>query len=422
MHAAVSFPSRMSSIATTLERSPADALALAESLERDLLSAPSTDPTEFGWARDYRIRALYRLGRHAEGLSILMTPPPRAMTISAKNAAWLHSVGAEMALRTGAVGQVRALISRALALRIASRDPTSCNMAVETGFTLLREGGRPEEVDAWLSHVEAQIAASTDPAIAMAMADALANAARAPWFPGALPSAERRRAEMALHRAAADGRVDEVRRRLAEGVDVDARHPAWPGLPTPLLAASFHGHAAVVEVLLARGADVRATNVQGRTALHHAADQDHAIVAAMLAQAGAPLDAADFHGHTPLHVAAWQDHRDCVRVLLTSGADLEVRDVNGDTALALAATEPVPEVVRALVRAGADVEAVNAYGQTPLIRAATEGQAATATALIEAGADTLRCDHQQRTALDRARSEGHRELVKLLRRLSPRHH
>ena len=367
MHAAVSFPSRMSSIATTLERSPADALALAESLERDLLSAPSTDPTEFGWARDYRIRALYRLGRHAEGLSILMTPPPRAMTISAKNAAWLHSVGAEMALRTGAVGQVRALISRALALRIASRDPTSCNMAVETGFTLLREGGRPEEVDAWLSHVEAQIAASTDPAIAMAMADALANAARAPWFPGALPSAERRRAEMALHRAAADGRVDEVRRRLAEGVDVDARHPAWPGLPTPLLAASFHGH-------------------------------------------------------TPLHVAAWQDHRDCVRVLLTSGADLEVRDVNGDTALALAATEPVPEVVRALVRAGADVEAVNAYGQTPLIRAATEGQAATATALIEAGADTLRCDHQQRTALDRARSEGHRELVKLLRRLSPRHH
>ncbi len=26
------------------------------------------------------------------------------------------------------------------------------------------------------------------------------------------------------------------------------------------------------------------------------------------------------------------------------------------------------------------------------------------------------------TALDRARSEGHRELVKLLRRLSPRHH
>ena len=104
----------MSTLATTLERSPADALTLAEELERELLSGPATDPVEFGWARDYRIRALYRLGRHAEGLRVLTTPAPRIMTISATNAAWLHSVGAEMALRSGAIEQVRALISRAL--------------------------------------------------------------------------------------------------------------------------------------------------------------------------------------------------------------------------------------------------------------------------------------------------------------------
>lgn len=421
MHAAVGFPSRMSTLATTLERSPADALALAEALERDLLSGPVTDPVEFGWARDYRIRALYRLGRHAEGLRVLTTPTPRSMTISAKNAAWLHSVGAEMALKSGALDQVRALISRALSLRIESEDPRSCGMAVETGFALLLAGGRPGDVDAWLTHVEAQIAAATDHAIAGAIAEALATSIRGAWFPGELPSAARRRAEMALHRAAADGRVEEVRRRLAEGVDVDARHPAWPGLPTPLLAAAFHGHAAVVEALLARGADVRATNVQGRTPLHHAADQDHALIVALLAQAGAPLDAVDFHGHTPLHVAAWQDHRDSVRVLLASGADLERRDVNGDTALALAATEPVPEVVRALVCAGADVEAVNAYGQTPLIRAASEGQADTAMVLLEVGAELDRRDHNQRTALDWARSEGHREVVKLLRRHVRKH-
>lgn len=422
MHAAIDLSARMSSIATILERSPADALSLAEALERDLLAGPSTDPQAFGWARDYRIRALYRLGRHAEGLAVLTTPPPRVMTISARNAAWLHSVGAEMALRSGAHEMVRVLMSRALGLRIAGGDAASCGLAVETGFALLRQCGRPAELDAWLSHVEAQIAAAPDHAIATAMAEALATVARAPWFPGELPSAGRRRAEMALHRAAADGRLEEVRRRLAEGADVDARHPAWPGLPTPLLAASFLGHAAVVELLLSRGADVCARNVQGRTALHHAADQDHALVAAMLAQAGAPLDAVDLHRHTPLHVAAWQDHREAVRVLLGSGADLEARDESGDTPLALAASEPAPEIVRMLLCAGADVEATNHYGQTPLIRAASEGQAATAAALLEAGAKVDHRDDRQRTALDWARTEGHREVVKLLRRFAaPRH-
>lgn len=413
---AVDFSARMSAIAVTLERSPADALSLTEALERDLLAAPSTDPLEFGWARDYRIRALYRLGRHAEGVAVLMTPPPRQMSISAKNAAWLHSAGAEMALRSGSKPQVRALIGRALALRIAGGDPEGSQMAVTTGFALLREVGDEAELDAWLSHVEAQLAAAPDGDVPRAMADALAEVTRAPGFLDDLPSADRRRAEWALHRAALDGRIDEVRRRLAEGVGVDARHPAWPGLPTALIAASFHGHAAVVEELLARGADVRVCNVQGRTALHLAADRDHALVVAMLGHAGAPLDALDFQRHTALHVAAWQDRRDSVRVLLAAGAGTEARNLQGDTALALAATEPVPEVVRALCLAGAEIEAVNACGQTPLMRAAMEGQAETAAVLLEVGADPSIRDHAGRTALDWARTEGHRAAATLLRR------
>ncbi|MCY1061965.1 ankyrin repeat domain-containing protein [Nannocystis sp. SCPEA4] len=413
---AVDFSTRMFALATTLERSPADALPLAEALERDLLAGPTTDPIEFGWARDYHIRALYRLGRDAEGVAMLMTPPPRVMSISTKNAAWLHSAGAEMALRSGAKAQVRALIGRALSLRIAGEDAEGCKMAVGTGFALLFHAGEPAEVDAWLSHVEAQIEATAGSEIGRAMAEALAEVARAPGFLEVLPSADRRRAEWALHRAAIEGQLEEVRRLLSEGVRIEARHPAWPGLPTALLAASFRGHAAVVEELLARGADVRGVNVQGRTALHLAADQDHALIVAMLCQSGAPLDVIDSWRQTALHVAAWQDRRDSVRVLLAAGVNTELRDVNGDTPLALAATEAVPEVVRALCLAGADVEAMNAYGQTPLMRAAMEGQADTAAALLEVGADPSLRDHAGRTALAWARAEKHREVASLLRR------
>lgn len=413
------FSSRMTELAGALERSPAEALRLAEALEHDLLAGPTTDPVEFGWARDYRIRALYRLGRHAEGVSVLTTPPQRVLTMSAKNAAWVHSVGAEMALRSGAIGQVRPLITLALSLRLDSGEPEQCAMAVSTGFALLRASGRWDEVDAWLSHVEAKLATVTDHAVAEALGDALAVATWGAWFPGELPSAERRRGELALHRAAADGLIDEVRRRLAEGVRVDARNPGRPGLPTPLIAAAFGGHAAVVELLLRHGADIRQTNVQGRTALHLAADQDRSLVVALLCTAGAQVDARDFHQHTPLHVAAWQDHRDSVRVLLGAGADLSARDVNGDTPLALAASEPVPEVVRALILAGAAVDAINDHGQTPLGRAAEEGQAGCVTALLEAGADATRRDGHGRTPHELAQAGGHREVARMLKKAAP---
>ncbi|HEY8380280.1 MAG TPA: ankyrin repeat domain-containing protein [Nannocystis sp.] len=411
----IDFPTRMTALARALDREPAEALALAEALERDLLAPPTTDPVQLGRARDYRIRALYRLGRHAEGAALLLSPPPRTLTISAKNAAWLHSVGAEMALRAGLSEHVRRLIGRALELRIRDRDAEGCRLAVGTGFALLDRCG-PDEVAAWLDHVEAQIEATGDYALKQAMAAALADVVAAPGFGAGFADAARRQAEWALQQAAEAGRVDEVRRLLAEGVRVDARNPGMPGLPTPLLAASFEGHAAVVEELLARGADVSARNVQGRTALHLAADQGHALIVAMLSEAGAPLDAIDFQGQTALHLAAWQDHRDSVRVLLSAGARMSVRDRCGDTALALAATEPVPEVVRMLCRAGADVEAVNHYGQTPLMRAAMAGEVEVAEALLEAGADPTMRDYAGRTALDWARAEGKRQVARLLRR------
>lgn len=412
---AVDFQPRMTELARTLDAAPAHAAALAQALERDLLAAGSVDPIEFGWARDYHVRALYRAVRPADCVALVEARPPCPMAISAKNAAWIHSVAAEMALRAGQPAKIRGFMTTALDLRITSRDPESCGMAVETGVVLLREAGLSAELDAWIADVEAR-AAVEEAAIAEALGEALAKVARAAWFPGELPSAARRRGEMALHRAAADGLIDEVRRRLDAGVDLDARHPAWGGLPTPLIAASFGGHREVVALLLARGADPRPRNVQGRTALHQAADQGHAAIVALLCEAGAPLDAVDFHRHTALHVAAWQDHRACVDVLLAAGVDREAQDVNGDTALALAATEPVPEVVRALLAAGARVMAINAYDQTPLIRAAAEGQAATAAVLLDAGADPTHRDHNGRTALDWAQAEGHREVVKLLKR------
>lgn len=413
------FPARMTELARTLETSPSDALRLAEALEADLLAARRVDPAQLGWARDYRIRCLYRLGRLGEGLRVLTSPPVKPMTISPKNAAWLHSVGAEMALHAGDPRQALTLIGRALELRVADDDPASAAMAVQTGFALLRRSSEPALLDAWYAEVEARAAAVTPRPLAAALVEALAAVVDSPWFLAESPSTARRQTERALHTAAGDGDAAEVARLLAAGAAPNARNPRFAGLPTPLVVAAFKGHAAVVSALLAAGADATLTNVQGRTALHLAADQGHADCVDLLVRSGAPLGAVDFVGHTPLHVAAWQDHRAAVAALLRAGAPLEARDTNGDTPLALAATEPVPEVIRALIAAGARLEHANDHGQTPLMRAAMEGRGDVVAVLLAAGAVRGHRDRHRRTALTWARAEGHDEVVALLTARAP---
>lgn len=297
-------------------------------------------------------------------------------------------------------------LREALDQQIAAGDNDGARMAVETFAARLVKAGLSAEADAWLDEVEARaFAARVGSDEATMLGEALSHAVKAPWFPGGLPSADRRRAEMILHAAAMVGDAAEVRRRLAAGVNASARHMGFSGLPTALLAASYQGHLDVVQALLRAKVSASTCTIQGRTALHHAADQDHAAIVALLCAAGAPRDAQDFQGHTALHVAAWQGHLASVEALLAAGVDLELRDRNGDTALSLAATASAPAVVRCLLAASADVEVKNAHGQTPLLRAAMAGQEEVIEVLLEAGAAIDSCDRNGRRALAWASAE-----------------
>ena len=75
---------------------------------------------------------------------------------------------------------------------------------------------------------------------------------------------------------------------------------------TPLHLAAFFGHAKIVEMLLARDADVsaRSHNPNGNTPLHAALAGNHKLVAGLLIGAGADVNGADAQGWRPLHLAA----------------------------------------------------------------------------------------------------------------------
>lgn len=122
------------------------------------------------------------------------------------------------------------------------------------------------------------------------------------------------------------------------GVDLDARDP-YRG--TPLISAAAHGQTDVVMFLLARGANIRATDDQGSTALIAAAcecaiatmNSTYDIVKALL-EKGADVNARDQNGTTAL-ISAASGFGDAaiVKLLLDHGADPTIKDRDGDTAL-----------------------------------------------------------------------------------------
>uniref|UniRef100_A0A7S1UHH1 Ankyrin repeat domain-containing protein n=2 Tax=Phaeomonas parva TaxID=124430 RepID=A0A7S1UHH1_9STRA len=107
---------------------------------------------------------------------------------------------------------------------------------------------------------------------------------------------------------------------------------------TPLMYAAAGGDAALVALLLERGAKVSATDSDNWTALHHAAAGGEAPALQELLELGAAsqLDVRDRAGQTALHVAVYAEAPAAFRVLLAAGADADLRDDEGETALAYA--------------------------------------------------------------------------------------
>jgi ankyrin repeat protein len=226
---------------------------------------------------------------------------------------------------------------------------------------------------------------------------------------------------------------------------------------------------ALVEALLAAGADVNDPNDRGGTPLHQAAYSNQSGIAAALIQSGADLDAeAHGSGGTPLIAALFWGHREVAELLgrhsvapgnLRAAAGLgnrhlleecfsgdktltpEAAAARGfyrphsgfpywqpsadpqevlDEALVWACKSGRTEVLPRLVRAGARLDA-NPYRGTPLIWAAVCNRLETAAWLIDRGAALDRkatfggLTHGQGiTALHMASQYGHLSMVRLL--------
>merc|ERR1712039_958760 len=88
---------------------------------------------------------------------------------------------------------------------------------------------------------------------------------------------------------------------------------------TPLHMAAERGHDGTLQLLLAAGSHVNATDLQGMTALHWAARMGHEKVVVALLAARADLNAKSGAGYTPLAMAEDWGTASMTRLLRESG-------------------------------------------------------------------------------------------------------
>jgi ankyrin repeat protein len=155
-----------------------------------------------------------------------------------------------------------------------------------------------------------------------------------------------------------------------------------------LIWAATRNDLAMVELLLRAGADPKAANEYGATALYAAAASPDAAMTEKLLAAGADVNARLISGETALMQASRRGNLATVRALLSAGADPNAQEINGgQSALMWAVAQRHPAVTSELVAHRADVNAHSKTGFTALMFAGQQGDADSAAILIAAGAN-----------------------------------
>ena len=228
---------------------------------------------------------------------------------------------------------------------------------------------------------------------------------------------------MDIHFAVRRGVLEGVRSEVERGADVNIPNPFDNGRRPLHCAASMWEFLGlpIIRFLIEKGADIHATDTQGLTPLHSAAQYKDLPNVRYLVEQGAEVNARDNRGNTPLHLAY---NRDIARYLLQNRADVNARNDRDETPLHIEADDDFQiQIAEELVLYGrADVNARDQQNRTPL-HLVTESRINSPEAvldftrlLVKNGADKNARDDHGNTPIQKACEKGILEVVEYLHR------
>ena len=164
------------------------------------------------------------------------------------------------------------------------------------------------------------------------------------------------------------------------------------------------------------GADVAATDGDGRTMLHWAAEcNERAGVVELLLDRGADVNARTAEEETPLHLAtSGTTALPVIELLLDRGADIKARDSDGATPLIRAGSAGNPEAIALLIDRGADVTTRSYWKRTVLHMVSDWLEIGLIKSIIELGADIHGRDYDGVTPFHRVAGKGDIRVVELM--------
>jgi len=187
---------------------------------------------------------------------------------------------------------------------------------------------------------------------------------------------------------------------------------------TAVMMATIYGHHELLDKLLTLGADGKALDHEGHSAVDAAATLGSIEALNILKNHGLDLWSQSRDGFTPLHRTSWgtnETHLAAVKYLVEEClVDVNTPDSSGRPATVLAVERGNVAVLKQLLDLGAKVEHMNKRGDSLLTIAVRKQHAETVDLLLKRGANVLVTDSKGRNLRKLAKLLRSKEILKLI--------
>ncbi|XP_046326546.2 ankyrin repeat domain-containing protein 50-like [Haliotis rufescens] len=215
------------------------------------------------------------------------------------------------------------------------------------------------------------------------------------------------RGDNILHLACDGGHYEIMKYVLSQPIDINSRGRKGR---TPVSWAARHGHTAMFNLLVNRGADL---TLDGNIFSLACKGSETEIVKLVLSHLSVDINVRGCDGRTPVMQAVCKGQLEMVKLLVSKGADMTLVDNFGDNILNLACDEGHTEILQYVL--SQDMQAINnrgRYGRTPVVWAAFEGHRDILELLVKKGVDLSLVSEHRNNILHLACCGGHVDIVK----------
>jgi hypothetical protein len=139
------------------------------------------------------------------------------------------------------------------------------------------------------------------------------------------------------------------------------------------MAAAEMGYDYIIELLLRKGANINAKDIDGETPLFYAARGNNVRTMKLLLDRGADPKSGPAKGPSILHFMAEDDSMTgLLDIMVEKGVSLTLQDEEGNTPLHIAVANKAINMIRELLRIGVNPNQPNLRGFLPLMEAIVE--------------------------------------------------